>query len=234
LRLSYPPQGGIGLVVAKDYLNFTDVLSQRLMLTEYGDWSRKNGLELLAYGALIDAGTGLNQLGDHWLMTYMYLKPGEGFDKRYPVFQPVDVSWTRQPGEPQVGVMLTHWYSSSLHDHRATVSPVPGNYTQYRLVAQLGYLMTAADPKQPSVDLEECVSQWPGHPDHILIQKGVCETQGYQRLRNAGYVFASPQPGAQPLYRCYSETEKSHFAANSQDCGNLGKMEALLGYDLKQ
>jgi hypothetical protein len=46
-------------------------------------------------------------------------------------------------------------------------------------------------------------------------------------LRSAGWVF--PTPGAQPLYRCYSEAEKSHFAANNEDCEHAGKMETLLG-----
>ena len=225
---------GIGLSVSSDYLDFTKLLSQPLMLMEYGDWSRKNGLELYSYLDVIDAKTGLNQLGDHWLLTYMYLKPGEGFDKRYLVFQPVYITRSRKPGEPEVGVMLAHWYSASLHDHWTTGSPVPGNYSQYKLVGELGYLMTAPDPKQHTVELEECVSRWPGHPDHILIEKGVCETHGYQRLRNAGYVYSSPQPDTQPLYRCYSDSQKSHFAAINEDCGQLGKREALLGYDLKQ
>lgn len=227
-------KGGMGLTVSNDRLHFTPLLSEPIMLMEYGDWSRKNGLELYSYQDLIDAKTGLNQLGDHWLLAYMYLNAGEGFGKRYLVFQPVEISRSRKPGEPQAGVMLTHWYDASLHDHRATVSPVPGNYSQYKLVGELGYLMTAPDPKQPTVELEECVSQWPGHPDHILIKKGVCETHGYKRLRNAGYVFSSSQPDTQPLYRCYSDTEKSHFAANTEDCAHLGNKEALLGYDLKQ
>jgi hypothetical protein len=94
--------------------------------------------------------------------------------------------------------------------------------------------MTVADPKQPSVELEDCVGQWPGHPDPIRFQRGVCESHGYQRLRTAGWVFSSSQPPAQPLYRCDAEAEKSHFAANSEDCDHAGKMEGLLGYDLKE
>jgi len=225
---------GLGLSVSKDYLNFTNLLSQPMMLLEYGDWGRKNGLELYAYEDLIDAKTGLNQLSDHWLLAYMYLKPGEGFDKRYLVFQPVDISWGRKPGEPEAGVMLTHWYSARLHEHRATVSPVPGNYSQYRLVGELGYLMTAPDPKQKSVELEECVSKSKEHPDYILFEKGECETQGYQRLRNVGYAYSSQQPDTQPLYRCYSDADKSHFAANDEDCDHMGNKKALLGYALKQ
>jgi hypothetical protein len=30
------------------------------------------------------------------------------------------------------------------------------------------------------------------------------------------------------------DTEKSHFAADAEACKNMGKKEALLGYDLKQ
>ena len=148
------------------------------MLAEPGDWSRRNGLELIAYPDLIDAKTALNQLDDHWLLAYMYLSPGESFDKRYLVFRPVDISWSRAAGEPQVGEMLTHWYSAAQHDHWATTAPVAGNYSTYRLVAQLGYVMTAPDPGKPTVELEECVSKWPGHPDHILIQEGHLRDSG--------------------------------------------------------
>jgi hypothetical protein len=55
-----------------------------------------------------------------------------------------------------------------------------------------------------------------------------------QRLRTAGFIYSSAQPNTQPLYRCYSEAEHSHFASNREDCNNMGKKEALLGYDLKE
>jgi hypothetical protein len=227
-------KGGLGLIASQDHLHFVSVFPQPLMLAEPGDWSRKNGLELLAYPDLIDATTGLNQLGDHWLLTYMYLNPGENFGKRYLVFRPVDISWTRTPSEPLVGEMLTHWYDAAQRDHWTTTAPVPGNYSTYHLVAQLGYMMTMPDPSRPTVELEECLSKWSGHPDRILIQKGICETQDYMRLRSAGFVFSTAQLDTQPLYRCYSETEHSHFASNADNCNAMGKREALLGYNLKQ
>ena len=226
-------KGGMGLQVSEDRLHFTAKLSQPLMLAEPGDWGRKNGLELLSYPVVIDGHTGLNQVGDEWLLAYMYLNPGENFGKRYLVFRPVDVSFNRAPGEPEVGEMLTHWYDAAHHDHWATTAPVPGNYSSYRLVAQLGYMMTAPDPAKPTVELEECISKWPGHPDRILIQKGVCEKNDYQRLRSAGFVYTTAQPNTQPLYRCYSASEHGHFASNDENCNNMGKRESLLGYDLK-
>ncbi len=48
-----------------------------------------------------------------------------------------------------------------------------------------------------------------GHVDHILNQKGVCESQGYRRLRGAGFIFSAAQANTQPLYCGYSEAEKS-------------------------
>jgi hypothetical protein len=95
-------------------------------------------------------------------------------------------------------------------------------------------MMTMPDPSRPTVELEECLSKWSGHPDRILIQKGICETQDYMRLRSAGFVFSTAQPDTQPLYRCYSETEHSHFASNADNCNAMGKREALLDYNLKQ
>ena len=227
-------QGGIGLTTSSDRLHFTPMFPQPLMLVEPGDWSRKNGLELVSYPDLIDAQTGLNQLDDHWLLAYMYLNPGENFGKRYLVFRRVNISWSRATSDPQVGEMLTHWYSASEHEHWATTAPVPGNYTNYRLIAELGYVLTSADASMHAVELEECISKWPGHPDRILIQKGSCETQDYQRLRSAGFIYSTPQPNTQPLYRCYSDTEHSHFASNRETCDNMGRREALLGYDLKE
>lgn len=224
---------GIGISLSQDRIHFTDPLPGPLMLAEPGDWSRRNGLELVAYHDLIDAKTGLNVLGDHWLMVYMYLKPKEGFDKRYLVFRPVDVQHSRRADEPASAVMLAHWYDAAHHDHVSTIAPLPGNWSTYGLVEQSGYLMTAPDATRKTVALEECVSKWSGHPDHILIEKGACETQDYDRLRAAGFVFASQESETQPLYRCYSDAEKSHFASNREDCGQMGRREALLGYVLK-
>jgi hypothetical protein len=163
----------------------------------------------------------------------MYLKPHEGFDKRYLVFRPIDVWPARKGDEPFSGVMLAHWYDAAHHDHVSTIAPLPGNWSTYRLVEQSGYLMTAADATRKTVALEECVSKAPGSADHILIEKGVCEAQNYERMRAAGFVFANQEPNTQPLYRCYSDAEKSHFASNREDCHEMGRREALLGYVLK-
>jgi len=225
--------GGPGLLFSRDHTTFS-ALREPLLVLDHGTWSRPAPSELLAYTDLIDARDGSNQLGNAWLLVYTYLQPNEGFNKRYLVFRPVDVSISPTPVRPQVGVLLAHWYNPALHDHWSTTAAVPDDHGAYTLEAQSGFLMTAVDPANPSVALEDCVSQWPGHPDHILIQKGVCESHGYQRLRTAGWVYQHQEPDTQPLYRCYSEAEHSHFASNRSDCDGRGTKETLLGYDLTQ
>jgi hypothetical protein len=228
------PGGGYGLFFSQDHINFTP-MHEPLLVGDPATWSRPaDPYELMAYWSLLDANIGTNQLSNHWNLVYMDIQPHEGFSRRYLVFRPIEVSRSPQPAAPQVGIMLGHWYNSRLHDHWSTTGSVPGNYTDYKLASESGYLMTIADPKSPSVELEDCVNLQGEHSDHMLSPKGACEIQGFKRLRPAGWVYSAPHPGTQPLYSCHSEAEKSHFVALQPNCDGLGKMEALLGYDLKQ
>ncbi len=221
-------RGGLGLFLTRDHANLTP-LSTPLLLADPGIWARPAASELIFYPVLLDAASGGNQLSNAWLLVYAYIPPnGAGGDK-YLVFRDVTVS---AAPTPQIGVLLARWYDPAQHDHWSTTAAVPGNGKAYRLEARSGYLLTAAAPDQPSVELEDCVSQRPGHPDHLLAQKGFCAAHAYERLRTAGWVYVKQQPGTQPLYQCYAETEHSHFAANSVDCDGMGQKELLLGYDL--
>jgi hypothetical protein len=110
----------------------------------------------------------------------------------------------------------------------------PTNGAVCKLEAKSGYLMTVAHAGIPSVQLEDCVSQWPGHPDHMLEEKRYCDAGRYQRLRTAGWIYSKPQEQAIPFYRCYNAEDKSHLASNEQDCERFGKMERLLGYTVRQ
>jgi hypothetical protein len=225
---------GITLNFSADRLHFSD-LPQPILALDASSWNRKaTSGELLAYETLIDARTGENQLDDHWLMAFMYVQPGEGLDKRYLVFRPVDVSWGRKPDEPQSAVALARWYSAKLHDHWSTVAPVPGNYTDYQLETISGYLLASADASRATVELEDCVSHYPGHPDHMLSQKGFCESHSFERLRTAGWAYTQPQAGTIPLYRCFNTAEYTHFASSQSDCEQLGRNEQLLGYVLER
>jgi hypothetical protein len=226
-------QDGLGLFLGRDHVSFK-ALAVPLLLVDPGNWHRPAASELVAYPVLLDAQNGGNQLSDSWMLVYAYWPPGGGHADKYLVFRDVTVSAARGPGRPQVGVLLARWYDVTLHDRWSTTAPVPGNGVSYRLEAQSGYLMTIPDAGGPTVELEDCVSERGGHPDHLLAEKGFCEAHAYQRLRTAGWVYAQARPDTIPLYRCYDSGQRSHFASNAPDCEKLGQAERLLGYALKQ
>lgn len=237
VAVGYVPGGtsNLGLFFSADRLSFTP-LPVPLLDKDFNNWNRPAPTELIVYPSLLDAHTGSNQLSSNqWNLFYMDVQPNQAFLKRYLVVRPVEVSRrSHEPREPQVAVVLGRWHNAALHDRWSTTGVVPGNYTTYILEKETGSLMTAADPGKPSVELEDCVSQLPGHPDHLLEQVGVCEPARYQRLRPAGWVYSYPQEHTVPLYRCYNPQDQSHFASNVADCENLGTTERLLGYALRR
>jgi hypothetical protein len=230
-----PGASNLGLFFSADRLHFTPV-PVPLLDKDFNNWNRPAPTELIVYPSLIDAHTGSNQLSSNqWNLFYMDVQPNEGFNKRYLVVRPIEVSGrSHQSGESQVAVVVGRWHNAALHDRWSTTGAVPGNYTTYLLEKETGYLTTAADPAKPSVELEDCVSQSSGHPDHLLEQVGVCGPARYQRLRPAGWVYSYPQEHTVPLYRCYNPQDQSHFASNEADCEKLGTMERLLGYVLRR
>ena len=230
-------QGGMGLHLSAEPNTFTTFtnLPEPLLDVDPGAWNRPAASELISYPVLLDAKAGGNQLSDSWILAYMYIQPNESFDRRYLVMRNIEVSIAKMPISAQVGVLLARWYNATLHDHwSTTAAAAPVNGNAYHLEATLGYLMTAPAANEPTVELEDCASQRPAHPDHLLDAKGVCEADPYhfQRLRTAGWVYRDPQEHSVPLYRCYRAQERSHFASNEKKCEDRGTMERLLGYAL--
>jgi hypothetical protein len=232
LLLGWVP-GGMGLFFSSGHTQFAP-MAEPLLALDRGVWKRPDPSEVYAYPVMLDAATGGTQLSNSWMLAFAYWPPYESADQKYLVFRDVAVSVSKSPVTPQVGVLLAHWYNPALHDRWSTTAPVPGNYTSYKLEKEAGYLMTVADAGKPFLELEDCVSERPRHPDHLLAEKGFCESHGYQRLRTAGWVYTQAQPGTIPLYRCYSARDQSHFASNAPDCEKLRTSERLLGYALGQ
>ncbi|WNG45834.1 hypothetical protein F0U60_18235 [Archangium minus] len=224
--------GGVKLQLSADKTAFSTVPEPLIPLDDV-NWSRPAPTELVAYLSTTNFDDGSNQLDDAFQLAYVYLQPGEAFDKRYLVLREVLVTMTPQPVNPQVGLELGRWYSASNKDRWTTTGPVPGNFSSYAWERSLGFLMTRPASTQNTTKLEECVSQWPGHPDHLLTGDGECSSNGYTRLRTAGWVYTTQQPNTIPLYRCYNATEMHHFASNQADCEGLGQMEWRLGYLLQ-
>ncbi|QDQ83513.1 hypothetical protein [Paraburkholderia megapolitana] len=226
-------KGGLGLFLTIDHTTLVP-LSEPLLAVDPGQWARPAPSELIFYPVLLDAGNGSNQLSNRWMLVYAYIPPNADGNQKYLVFRDVTVSPVSDVTEPHVGVQLARWYAPTLHDRWSTTAAVPAKDNVYTLDTTSGYLMTAAPGGVASVELEDCVSQRPGHPDHLLAEKGFCEAHAYQRLRTAGWVYAQSAPNTIPLYRCYDARMQSHFASNTPDCEKLGAAERLLGYALKQ
>ena len=225
--------GGVKLSFASDRVHFSTLPEPVLALDDV-NWLRPASSELVAYISVLNPADGSRQVDGEFLLAYIYLQPGEDFSQRYLVFRSVVISHGSSVASPQVGVALARWYSDSDADRWSTTAPVPGNFDSYSFEDVQGYLMTQEHPTLASAKLEDCVSDWPGHPDHMLAGDGTCETAGYTRLRTAGWVFTNQQPGTKALYRCFDDVQQTHFASDAADCEGLGNQEFLLGYVLAQ
>ncbi len=231
LVVNDPWFGGVKLSLAADKVTF-ETLSEPLIPVDAADWSRPAATDLISYVSMMNPVDLDNIVDNHFLLTHLYVMPNEAFDQRYLVFRDVTLWRTATPAVVQVGIELARWYDAGNSDRWSTTAPVPGSGSQYVLEATHGFLMTAPHPSEPSVLLEDCVSHWPGHPDHLLTSDGSCQSGGYTRLRSAGWVYQEPQLDTLPLYRCYNPAGQHHFASNDANCEGLGDMEWLLGYVL--
>jgi hypothetical protein len=225
-----PGIGGLKISFSKDKTSFTTLGEPLIPVDGAVRWDRPAPTEFIAYLSVLNYNDSRNQITSPFLLTHVYIQPGEGFDQRYLVFRDVWMWLSPSPVTPQVGITLSRWYDAAGKDRWATTAPVPSNYTRYAYEANLGNLMTKAPSWPPTVKLEDCVSDWPGHPDHILSTDGQCVGGGYTRLRTAGWAYRDPQQNTLPLYRCYNSLEQHHFASNQSDCEGLGYQEELLGY----
>jgi len=82
---------------------------------------------------------------------------------------------------------------------------------------------------RPLSNRKNAPASGPGHPDHLLAEKGFCESHAYQLLRTTGWMYAQARAGTIPLYRCHNAKEQSHFASNALDCEQLGETEHIVG-----
>jgi hypothetical protein len=236
--------GGLQISFSGDRIQFQSVEEPLIPLDEV-NWNRLTppfpATELFAYPSILNHQTdssNLVNIGTPFIVAQMWIPPGGGFGHRYLVFHPVTISISPTAiSGPHVRLALTRWWSKDLLDRWSTTGPLPENSRLYALDASLGYLMTKP-PAPPSAKLIECFSNWPGHPDHLLTNETTCPSP-YTKLRTAGWAYQGPQtdPATVPLYRCYNDTDRTHFTSNDPDCESLGRWNtpnALLGYALER
>ena len=222
---------GLRLSVSRDKVSFVD-LDEPLLTIDGSDWNRPADTDLIAYATVIDPGDGSNAVDGRFLLSYIYVPPGKGFESRYLVHHEVALSVEDEPQAIQVGMALTRWTDPERRTYVTSSGPLTGDRMEYRRDTTVAYMLTRAPEGVASVKFEECSSGWTGHLDHLLAEDGSCATAGYVRERTAGWLYATAQPGTVPVYRCYAEAAQTHFASSAADCEGLGTMEFLLGYGL--
>ena len=223
--------GGVRLSLAKDKVSFVD-LDEPLVTIDGSDWQRPAATDLIAYPSIINPDTGSNSVDLRFLLSYVYVPRGKGFDSRYLVEQEVSLSVGSRPLAVQAGLALTRWSDPTRHSYVTSTGPLTGDRLAYRRDAIVAYVLTRAPEGIASVKLVECSSNRPGSPDQLLAEDGSCGAEGYTSERTSGWLFVTEQPGTVPVYLCSDVAAQTHFAASTLDCEGLGLNEALLGYGL--
>lgn len=223
--------GGVRLSLSRDKVTFAD-LDEPLLSIDGSDWERPAATDLIAYESILDPDSGSNNVGGRFLLSYIYVPPGKGFESRYLVHHEVTLAMEDAPLVVQTGMALSRWVAPDRDLYVTSTGPMTGDRLDYRHDAVLAHMLTHAPEGIESVKLEECASNWPGHLDQVLAVDGRCGAEGYTRERTAGWLYADEQPGTVPVYRCYNGQAVTHFASTAPDCEALGEPEFLLGYGL--
>jgi hypothetical protein len=223
--------GGLRLSLSADKVNFLD-LDEPLLTIDGSDWDRPAETDLIAYATIVNPADGSNMVSDDFLLSYIYVPPGKGFESRYLVHHDVSLSVEDQPMGVQVGMALTRWSAPDGESYITSSGPLTGDRLAYSRDAKVADLLTHAPEGIDSIKLAECSSVQAGHLDHILDRAESCAANGYMPERTAGWLYAAEQPGTVPVYRCLAQVTETHFASSAPDCEGLGQMESLLGYGL--
>jgi hypothetical protein len=223
--------GGLRLSLSQDKVSFVD-LDEPLLTIDGSEWNRPADTDLIAYSTILNPDNGGNAVDQRFLLSYIYVPPGKGFESRYLVHHDVSLTVEDKPLAVQAGMALTRWSDPEREIYVTSTGPLTGDRLAYRRDTIVAYMLTRAPDGIASTKFAECSSDWPGHLDQMLAEDGSCEPGRYARERTAGWLYAAEQPGAVPVYRCVDEEAQTHFASSAPDCEGLGTMEFLLGYGL--
>ncbi|MCD7060808.1 hypothetical protein [Pelagibacterium xiamenense] len=223
--------GGVRLSLSADKVSFVDV-EEPLIPIDGSDWNRPADTDLIAYPTILNPDNGSNAVDMRFLLSYIYVPPGQGFESRYLVHHEIDLSVNDDPLPVQAGLALTRWTDPDRTAYVTSTGPMTGERLGYRQDAVVAYMLTVAPPGLDSVKIAECSTGSAGEPDHLLAEDGGCENQGYVRERTAGWLYLDEQPGTVPVYRCVDEETQSRFGSSDPECEGRGAMELRLGYGL--
>ena len=223
--------GGLRLSLSQDKVTFVD-LDEPLLTIDGAEWDRPADTDLVAYAGIVNPDNGSNVVNSSFLLSYVFVPRGKGFESRYLVFRDVSLVLGETPVPLQVGMALTRWVEPERNIYVTSAGPLTSERAGYHNDAIVAYALTRAPEGVASLRLAECSSDWPGHLDQLLAEDGTCGAVGYVQERTAGWLLAEQQPGTVPVHRCVNEAAQTHFASNAANCEGLGKPEFVLGYGL--
>jgi hypothetical protein len=223
--------GGLRLSLSTDKVSFVD-LDEPLLTIDGSEWDRPADTDLIAYGTMLNPDNGSNAVNPRFLLSYIHVPQGKGFESRYLVHHEVSLSVDDRPVAVQVGMALTRWSDPEREIYVTSTGPLTGDRLAYGRETVVAYMLTRAPDGIAAIKFAECSSDWSGHIDQMLAEDGTCEPGGYARERTAGWLYAAEQPGTVPVYRCNDEAARTHFASSAPDCEGLGTMEFVLGYGI--
>lgn len=222
---------GVRFSLSSDKVSFVD-LKEPLVAIDGSEWVRPADTALLAYVTLLNPDNGSNTISQDFLLSYVYIPPGKGFDSRYLVHHEVALAIEDTPQPVQTGMALTRWFDAAQDTYVTSTGPMTGERQDFQLDAVVAHMLTRAPDGLESIKYVECAQISDGQLDHTLLVDERCRKDGYVREKTAGWLFAKEQPGSVPVYRCARKATQTHFASNTPDCEGLGDVETLLGYGL--
>jgi hypothetical protein len=212
-------QNGFGFSASVDGLNnwaaiMNDSTGQPYFLLSYeGSWDRQaNNRELIAYPSFVSVDGDSNQVGDVFWLYYMYLNPGDDFDRRYLVRRKIRVSYTASnvPVDLVPRIALSKY--QNLDDTWFTTTNVDPDY---QFVGTIGYLFTDQVPN--SVPVYDCYID--SRHNHMLVPNDeTCGGRDVHYLRRVGWISTVPFNNSFHVYRCWDSVATNHFISADPNC----------------
>ena len=177
---------------------------------------------LSSYGtSLISVYGDSQQIEDTFWLYYMYLNPGEGFDKRYLIRRKIKVSYVESTLPIDLVPRIALEKYQTTNDTWATTINTDANYQSEETI---GYLFTDEIPNSKPV--YDCYNaSWNDHM--LVVDDPTCEGQTY--LRQVGWISSVSFEPSIGVYRCFDNAVTNHFISSDPTCE--GKTtEWLMGY----
>ncbi|MBJ3785455.1 hypothetical protein [Devosia sediminis] len=215
--------GGLRLSLSADKVTFVD-LDEPLVPIDDANWERPAPTDLSVYATILNPTEGGNTVGDNFVLAYVFVPAGQGFESRYLVLREVSLTQREPSAVPQVGIALTRWIMPGSTGTITTTGPLIGDYSRE---STLAYMLTAAPDGAATVKIVECSDG----TRNTLAEDGTCALSRMSQTRTAGWLFVDEQPNSVPVFRCEGDSA-GPFISTQDNCEGLGDAGDLLGYGL--